>query len=192
MSNAIEIEAKSLVSHDDYRKLVKLFESYPRFTQTNHYIDSDDRALSRAGIALRIREKDGACELTLKTPLSEGLLEKHANISLAQFEEYKSKGIFPKGDIARFLTMLDFDVEKLKILASLTTDRIDVEYEGGLLSIDRNEYCGTTDYEIEFEYNNLEGAKAILSRLFQENQIVASFSNTSKTRRAMQALEKAR
>ncbi len=192
MSNAIEIEAKSLVSQEDYRKLAKLFAEYPRYMQTNYYIDSEDRVLAKSGIALRIREKGDRYELTLKTPLSEGLLEKNVAISLAQFEDFKSKGIFPKGDTSRFLTMLDFDVASLKILTSLTTDRIDVEYEGGLLSIDRNVYSGTTDYEVEFEYNNLEGAKAIMTRLFQENQIPVAFSSTSKTRRAMQALEKSR
>ena len=192
MSNAIEIEAKSLVSQEDYRKLAKLFANYPRYMQTNYYIDSEDRVLAKSGIALRVREKGDRYELTLKTPLSEGLLEKNAAISLAQFEEFKAKGIFPKGDTSRFLTMLDFDVASLKILTSLTTDRIDVEYEGGLLSIDRNVYSGTTDYEVEFEYNNLEGAKAIMTRLFQENQIPVAFSSTSKTRRAMQALEKSR
>ena len=137
MSNAIEIEAKALVSQDDYRKLSKLFPSSPRYTQTNYYIDSDDRILNKEGIAL-----------------------------------------------------LDIDIESLKILTSLTTDRIDVEYEGGLLSIDRNTYSGKTDYEIEFEYNNLGGAENILSTLFHKNGIKAPFSKASKTRRAMEALGK--
>ncbi|MCR5490900.1 MAG: CYTH domain-containing protein [Bacilli bacterium] len=192
MSNAIEIEAKSLVSKEDYRKLVTLFADCPRYMQTNYYIDSDDRVLARNGISLRVREKGDRYELTLKTPLSEGLLEKNCVISLAQFEDFKSKGVFPKGDTSRFLTMLDFNIDDLKILTSLTTDRIDVEYEGGLLSIDRNVYSGKTDFEVEFEYNNLEGAKAIMTRLFQENQIPVSFSTESKTRRAMAALEKNR
>ena len=190
MSNAIEIEAKALVSQDDYRKLSKLFPSSPRYTQTNYYIDSDDRILNKEGIALRIREKDGNYELTLKTPLSQGLLEKNTPITKAQFEEFRDHNVFPKGDLVRFLTMLDIDINTLKILTSLTTDRIDVEYEGGLLSIDRNTYSGKTDYEIEFEYNNLGGAENIRSTLFHKNGIKAPFSKASKTRRAMEALEK--
>ena len=189
MSNAIEIEAKALVSQDDYRKLSKLFPSSPRYTQTNYYIDSDDRILNKEGIALRIREKDGNYELTLKTPLSQGLLEKNAPITKAQFEEFRDHNVFPKGDLVRFLTMLDIDINTLKILTSLTTDRIDVEYKGGLLSIDRNCYSGKTDYEVEFEYNNLGGAKKVLSDLFEENGIAYTFTKASKTRRAMEALE---
>lgn len=189
MSNAIEIEAKALVSQDDYRKLAKLFPDSPRYTQTNHYIDSDDRILFKEGIALRIREKNGQYELTLKTPLSQGLLEKNCVITKQQFDDFKQKGIFPKGDTSRFLTMLDIDIATLKILTSLTTDRIDVEYKGGLLSIDRNCYSGKTDYEVEFEYNNLGGAKKVLSDLFEENGIAYTFTKASKTRRAMEALE---
>ena len=189
MSNAIEIEAKALVSQDDYRKLAKLFPDSPRYTQTNHYIDSDTRILNKEGIALRIREKNGQYELTLKTPLSQGLLEKNCVITKQQFDDFKQKGIFPKGDTSRFLTMLDIDIATLKILTSLTTDRIDVEYKGGLLSIDRNCYSGKTDYEVEFEYNNLGGAKKVLSYLFKENGIAYTFTKASKTRRAMEALE---
>ena len=189
MSNAIEIEAKALVSQDDYRKLAKLFPDSPRYTQTNHYIYSDERILFKEGIALRIREKNGQYELTLKTPLSQGLLEKNCVITKQQFDDFKEKGIFPKGDTSRFLTMLDIDIATLKILTSLTTDRIDVEYKGGLLSIDRNCYSGKTDYEVEFEYNNLGGAKKVLSDLFEENGIAYTFTKASKTRRAMEALE---
>lgn len=189
MSNAIEIEAKALVSQDDYRKLAKLFPDSPRYTQTNHYIDSDERILFKEGIALRIREKNDQYELTLKTPLSQGLLEKNCVITKQQFDDFKQKGVFPKGDTSRFLTMLDIDIATLKILTSLTTDRIDVEYKGGLLSIDRNCYSGKTDYEVEFEYNNLGGAKKVLSDLFEENGIAYTFTKASKTRRAMEALE---
>ena len=168
MSNAIEIEAKILISQDEYRKLAKAFPYSPRYIQTNYYIDSKDRILNKEGIALRIRERNSQYELTLKTPLSQGLLEKNCTISHEQFLDFTNKGIFPKGDTSRFLTMLDIDIAALKIITSLTTERIDVEYE----------------------YNNLEGAKDILSNLLKKNDINDfTFSNNSKTYRAMQALK---
>ena len=100
----------------------------------------------------------------------------------------QQEGAFPKRDIARFLTMLGFDVDKLRILTSLTTYRVDVSYEGGLLSIDQNEYSGELDYEVEFEYSNLEGAQKILRDLLEKNDIPCSFSASTKTRRAMKAI----
>ena len=190
MSNAIEIEAKALVSLEDYRKLTQKFKDFPRYMQTNYYIDTEDRLLSKSGIALRIREKAGNFELTLKTPLSQGKLEKNTPISINEFAALRDFNEFPKGDTARFLTMLDFDVTSLRILTSLSTERIDIEYEGGLLSIDRNVYSGITDYEVEFEYNNLAGAEARLKQLLEENGIPAVFSKVTKTHRAMAAIGK--
>ena len=187
MSNAIEIEAKALVSKEQYSRLAKLFPSAPRYLQTNYYIDSPERVLAKAGIALRIREKGGQFELTLKTPLSQGLLEKSVPLTMNEFGALRDFNEFPKNDLRRFLTMLDFNVDELKILASLSTDRIDIEYEGGLLSIDRNSYGDKVDYEVEFEFNNLEGAKRILGEFLKENKIEVPFSTISKAYRAMNA-----
>ena len=81
--------------------------------------------------------------------------------------------------------MLDIDVKSLKILTSLTTERIDVDYEGGLLSIDRNHYSGHIDYEVEFEYNNMAGSEEILKKLLDDNGIPFVFNNATKVHRAM-------
>ncbi len=190
MSNAIEIEAKALVRKEDYEKLAALFREGKKISQTNYYIDSESRDLAQEGIALRVREKEGAYEMTLKTPLSEGLLEKNRPIDPEDFQSLLKKGLFPKNDIARFLTMLDFDVDTLRILTSLSTDRIDVPYEGGLLSLDKNEYSSQTDYEIEFEYNNLEGAQKLLRGLLQKEGIPCELSTSTKGGRAMKAIGK--
>ena len=185
MSNAIEIEAKALVSQEDYRTLCHAFPGVERYRQTNYYIDSEDHILVKEGIALRIREKAGIYELALKTPLSQGLLEKTNVITMNQFAMLRDFNEFPQADIKRFLTMLDIDVSKLKILSSMTTERIDIAYEGGLLSLDRNTYNGVTDYEIEFEYNNMKEAERILSDLLESHKIEVKLSTISKSRRAM-------
>ena len=189
MSNAIEIEAKVLIKEDDYKKLAKAFPAEKHYTQTNYYIDNDERILAKEGIALRVREKEGHFEITLKTPLSHGLLEKSENITAEQFNAFKREGVFPKVDAVRLLTMLDIDVPSLRILTALTTDRMDLEYENGLLSIDRNQYSGTVDYEVEFEYNNLADAERILSDFLGKYGIPVVFSKLTKVHRAMAALE---
>lgn len=190
MSNAIEIEAKVLLNESDFRKLTSLFEQEGGYSQTNYYIDSEDRILAKQGIALRVREKNGSFEMTLKAPLSEGLLEKNCSLSAEEFSSLRKGEGFPAKDIDRFLTMLDIDVPSLKVLTSLTTHRIDVHYEGGLLSLDENEYSGKKDYEAEFEYNHLDGAQKILKSLLESNLIPCEFSNLTKVNRAMKAIGK--
>ncbi len=187
MSNAIEIEAKALLDEKGYRKIVSKFPEHTPYEQTNYYIDDDASLLKKEGISLRIRHKEGVYTMTLKTPLSQGLLEKNEPLTLAQFEDFK-KGIFPDNDLKRFLTMLDVDVDTLKIVTSLTTKRIDVSYKEGLLSIDENHYSEKTDYEIEFEYNNERDAEAILKELLEETNVPYTLSKKTKVSRALEAV----
>jgi uncharacterized protein YjbK len=190
MSNAIEIEAKALVSQKDYEKLVKRFKKYPAYTQTNNYIDDDGGILHKEGVSLRIREKEDGIEMTLKTPLSEGLLEKNVPLEKKDFEAYRKEGRFPENDLKRFLTMLGIDVTKLKIQTSLTTKRIDVPYEGGKLSIDDNHYSNKNDFEVELEYNNEADAQRLLEELFKEEKIPFALNKKTKVSRAMEAAGK--
>lgn len=189
MSNAIEIEAKVLLQKEDYDKLVVLFKDYRPYTQTNYYIDNDEGLLRKEGLALRIRERDGLYEMTLKTPLSQGLLEKNCVWTAKTFKSFSEGGAFPEGDIKRFLTMMDIDTDTLHIKTSLTTKRIDAPYEGGKLSIDENHYLGKIDYEVELEHNNERDAERILEALLEKEHIPFVLSNKTKVARAMSAYE---
>ncbi len=189
MSNTIEIEAKALVSKNDYEKLALKYMKYGVYTQTNHYIDSKDGILSKEKLSLRIREKDNRFEMTLKVPLSQGLLEKNSTWSKEDFINFRDNSIFPDGDIKKMLNMLDIHTKTLKIKTSLTTDRIDVPYENGKLSIDKNSYSGIEDYEVELEHNNEEDAEKYLQKFLEDNHVAFSLNKKSKTARAMEALK---
>lgn len=187
MSNAIEIEAKALVSKADYEKLALKYKSYGAYIQVNHYIDSTDGILSKEKLALRIRERDNHFEMTLKVPLSQGLLEKNCTWNKETFVNFRDNGVFPDGDIKKMLNMLDIHTKSLKIITSLTTERIDVPYENGKLSIDKNTYSGMNDYEIELEHNNEGDAEKYLEQLLKENAIPYALNKKSKVARAMEA-----
>ena len=82
MATNIEIEAKVLITKEEYLRVIKFYkkENGTRIDQTNYYIDTDDLFLKKFGIGLRIREK-GYFTLNLKAPMAEGLLEKKESIS---------------------------------------------------------------------------------------------------------------
>ena len=128
MATNIEIEAKVLITKEEYLRVIKFYkkENGTRIDQTNYYIDTDDLFLKKFGIGLRIREK-GYFTLNLKAPMAEGLLEKKESITKEQYEDFKNNGVFPTGDIKNFLLMLDVDVTKLKIQTSLFTERIEID-----------------------------------------------------------------
>ena len=193
MSSNIEIEAKVLLLKDEYNAIIEKLnlQKYRKIKQTNHYIDTPDRYLKKNGIALRIREKDEEFELTLKTPLSEGLLEKNENISWRDFENLSERQIFPDGNIRKFLLILGVKVSDLKVLTSLCTERIHVEFEGFGLALDKNIYSNIVDYELEVERSSIERAQQEIENILNECDIKNfSFNKVSKQARALNALEK--
>ena len=193
MSSNIEIEAKVLLLKDEYNAIIEKLslQKYRKIKQTNHYIDTPDRYLKKNGIALRIREKDEEFELTLKTPLSEGLLEKNENISWRDFENLSERQIFPDGNIRKFLLILGVKVSDLKVLTSLCTERIHVEFEGFGLALDKNIYSNIVDYELEVESSSIERAQQEIENILNECDIKNfSFNKVSKQARALNALEK--
>ena len=193
MSSNIEIEAKVLLLKDEYNAIIEKLnlQKYRKIKQTNHYIDTPDRYLKKNGIALRIREKDEEFELTLKTPLSEGLLEKNENISWRDFENLSERQIFPDGNIRKFLLILGVKVSDLKVLTSLCTERIHVEFEGFGLALDKNIYSNIVDYELEVESSSMERAQEEIEKILSSCGINSfTFNKVSKQARALNSLEK--
>lgn len=187
MSDNIEIEAKVLINESQYEKAVEYLqdEPYHRFIQVNYYIDSEDRTLYKIGCSMRIRKKDNY-ELTLKIPMSEGLLEKSQIITNEEYKTFAKKKIFPEGDIKKFLMILGMKIEKLAILTSLSTDRIELPYGEGVLCVDKNTYNGQTDYELEMEHSSMENAEKNLETFVKALDIKDfSYNTVSKQRRAM-------
>lgn len=190
MATNIEIEAKVLIEEEGFKKVKELYEDYANtaYIQTNYYIDTPNFDLRKNGVGLRIRQFENKYVVTLKTPLSEGLLEKTETITKEQYKSMRDKNIFPDIKIRSFIIMLGFNVEELKILTSLRTERIDVAYDTGLFSMDRNEYSGKVDYELEKESNNLKGAEEFLIDICTKAGIPFTINRVTKQARAFDRL----
>lgn len=189
MNNNIEIEAKVILTKEQYQAVIKVLGVDPKsqFIQTNHYIDSDDRDLKKQNLALRIRDLKGVYTLTLKTPLAEGLLEKNQNLTPSEAYDMINHNKFPEGEIADFLDLLDVNIEELEILATLTTKRIEFNYKSGLVALDENTYCGKTDYELEMEESSMAQARDLINEILSGLDIKYEFNNVSKQARAISA-----
>lgn len=187
-NNNIEIEAKVLLSEKDYEKLKKNFRYGKKIIQTNYYIDTPKRDLKLNNIALRIRHLNNEFTLTMKTPMSEGLLEKNetldGSVALLMIDDNK----FPKGDIHDFLELLDIDISKLKVLTKLITERIEIQYESGIVSLDKNTYNNIVDYELEVEDSSMSLAKHLTEEILNPLNIKFQFNTISKQSRAMSSL----
>ena len=191
MATNIEIEVKVLINESDYKRIIKLYkkENSTKVIQTNYYIDTDKLYLKKYGIGLRIREK-GYYTLTLKAPLAEGLLERNQTISKEDFINLKDNGIFPTGEIKNLLLTLGVKTEKLNIIAKLITERTEIENEtnGTIFSIDKNQYNGIVDYELEMEGPSLDIARERLQARCEECNIPFVENKKSKQVRAVSTI----
>ncbi len=166
MTKNIEIEFKTSISEEKYNELLQLFNLENNiFKQTNHYFDTDEFHLNHDQIVLRIRQKgEQHFKVTLKSQSDEGAYESHVILHKDQARKmidsgFKTKDFFE--DVDHYVTFK----------ASLDNYRVSTPYEGGTLFLDRCEYCGVIDYEIEYEVSNYEEGLKIFNKFLNQHHI---------------------
>ena len=162
MTKNIEIEFKTFISEDVYNNLIKEFELENNiFSQTDYYFDTEDTILMQEKTVLRIRQKGSNYKLTKKTRAEVGADETHLLISKEQAENFLQNGFDAK------IINLPYYV---KNIAQLTTHRASTPYKNGTLFLDKSEYYGKVDYEIEYEVDEeKEGLKDFKNFLDSHN-----------------------
>ena len=133
----IELEKKILLSEEEYFCLLDYFckDSEP-IIQTNYYFDNDVLSLNLQNITCRIRFKDGKYSGTIKrhVPSSDNSFEKEISVR---------NGIWDN----------DFIDMGLQLQGELVTERtVAIQNDIIEMVLDKNEYLGCVDYELEIEY----------------------------------------
>jgi uncharacterized protein YjbK len=168
MNQEIEIEFKNLLLKEEFHSLLKEYSiSENQFIiQQNHYFDTASFSLKEKGAALRIRYKKDSYTLTLKQPLSEGILETHQTLTVKEANEMLSGGALVTGDVYTVVETLGINPGEIQFLGTLETNRAEINYKDGLLVFDHSRYLYTEDFEIEFEAKNYtQGQKDFLDFL---------------------------
>ena len=192
-SNNIEIEAKVLLSKKDYERLLANIPFNPQVkVQENYFLDSEDRELKKYGMLVRLRRREGRNKLTMKAPLSEGLLDKSQMLTDEETNALLENNIFPRGDILDFLEILHIDSSRFQILAELTTERYEGIYEGFEINISKNIYSGTVDYELECDSDSAFNSQNTLRSLCDHFDIKYEPNVLYKETRAINAAQKAK
>lgn len=142
-----EIEFKTFITEKAYLSLLQEFELENNiFSQTNFYFDTQDTKLMEEKTVLRIRQKGSNYKLTKKTRANVGADETHLLINKDKAEEMLKNG-FDANIIG-----LPYYVYNI---AELTTFRASTPYKDGTLFLDKSVYYGHTDYEIEYEVDDV-------------------------------------
>ena len=154
-----ELEKKLLLTEDEYDYLMEHlgYESpliqKPITTQVNYYFDTDDFSMNRQNTTCRIRLKDGKYKATMKKHASSG--DQSTETEMEIRNGFESNAFTDMG---------------LKLQGELVTQRFVVLKDANCEAVlDKNEYLGHTDYELEIEYtqDHENDAQAIL-KIFRD------------------------
>ncbi|NMD71510.1 CYTH domain-containing protein [Bacillus sp. DNRA2] len=173
LAQQIEIEYKNLLTKLEYEALLNHFkiETHQIKQQINHYFDTAEFALKNLRSALRIREKEGCYELTLKQPAEVGLLETNQSLTKDDAENMFNNARFPEGAVKVALETVGVDIESIEFFGTLTTLRAELEYMGGLLVFDSSRYLNAEDFELEYEVTDPGEGKAVFRQLLETMNI---------------------
>ncbi len=177
MQKHLEIEFKTLISKEKYEELLKKFNLEDKiFKQTNYYFDDDSFSLLKNKTVLRIRQKE-QYKLTKKEKGENGNNE--TSLYLTDEEAIK---MIRDGFDASIIGINSF----VKTQYHLTTFRAKIPYLGGTLFLDKSEYSGIEDFEIELEVTNYDEGIKIFEDFIKDNDIELKKS-ISKSERANKA-----
>ncbi|GLO65667.1 MULTISPECIES: CYTH domain-containing protein [Oceanobacillus] len=172
MSQEIEIEYKNLLTKDEFIQLQQDL-SFPTSSvkQTNYYFETKNFDLKKHGSALRIRKKQGQYQLTLKQPHEDGLLETHDDLTEQEFQKWIHGEIIQKPHTTKQLSEMNISPTSLNYAGYLTTNRMEIEFNGTQLVLDHSNYLGIEDFELELESATKEHGEKVFHGLLNKYHI---------------------
>lgn len=166
MQKSVEVEFKTLLSKEEYERLMEQFKGNRMDLQTNHYFDTSRFSLKALDASLRVRERE-SLELTLKRKKGYIIQEFNLPITKEIFEEIKTTGVLPEGELKNEVNNL-IGEQKINNFLSLSTLRMFFSYNNGILFIDKSHYLGITDYELEYEAKSYHAGKKEFVQIINE------------------------
>ena len=175
MSQEIEIEFKNLLTKAQYEQLLKVFsiDTSQIHRQVNHYFDTPTQHLKKLSSALRIRELQDAVECTLKEKTAE-----HQHLETTDFISREEAQAILNGreitapSVKARLEHYHVPLDTLHCYGTLTTDRVEIPYEGGLLVFDHSFYLQCDDYEVEYETNDETFGKKVFAEFLKKQKLL--------------------
>ena len=167
----LEIEMKTLLSEEEYNRLLAQFSEVTPVTQKNYYLDTPDFYLRHHKIAMRIRTFDTSAELTIKIPQEVGNMEYNQSLTLEETKYCLENCKLPQGMILDELSNRGVSPSGWIVLGCLTTVRYEKETSIGLMAVDQSSYFDVVDYELELEVENGDQGSLDFQEFLQANDI---------------------
>ena len=150
-----------MLTSEQYEKLLALYEWDDVVSQINHYYDNEDMLLSELHITCRVREIEGEYFLQMKFPPRSEYSEEYSLLELEK-QLYSLPETIDADELLRPHPHGHDMLPGVKRLGKLKTTRNVHRFEGGEIDLDKSEYFGKTDYEIEIEFTDENSARKVL------------------------------
>ncbi|MBM7636110.1 CYTH domain-containing protein [Streptococcus saliviloxodontae] len=180
--NHLEIEYKTMLTKAEFNHLQALLMHVPAITQTNYYFDTDASDMRNNRLSLRIRTFEKSAEMTLKIPKAVGTLEHNLPLTRDEARHIIETGEFPTNAITDLICQHGVALEHLHTLGHLTTVRRECQTPIGLMALDRNQYAGRIDYELELEVEDAEQGKQDFEAYLKDNNINFKYAKSKVAR----------
>ncbi|HES9212648.1 TPA: CYTH domain-containing protein [Streptococcus pyogenes] len=185
----LEIEYKTLLTKNEYNRLLSQMKHVTPVTQTNYYIDTKAFDLKANKMSLRIRTFANSAELTLKVPEKVGNREHNVPLFLEQAKDMIKHGNLPESTALDIIISKGIKPSALVTFGNLTTVRRETVIPIGKLALDYNLYANTKDYELELEVSDALQGKIDFDSFLSEHHIAFKYAK-SKVARCINTLKK--
>lgn len=178
MSENIEKEIKIALTQEQYDAAAKLFDFSQTIEQTNYYYFADE---GTGMTSIRVRELGGRLYLQVKAPISED-----GALHIKKEYEQQLESLPEIISVQQLFQLTGRDIPQAKLGGSLHTSRKLCRVGGDTeICLDKSEYLGKVDYELEVEYTGEYPEKIIA--VLKENGITATGNVKGKYARFMEA-----
>ena len=192
-----EFESRIMLTEQEYLDVVshymKLYPNHHFLQNNNYYFDTSDLFLKNRHMTLRIRTiNDVRNELTLKIKGKNGDEEINDDISFKDKEAILKDKYFPVGNVKSYLLSLPNPLSNYENIVSLYNRRLEIQFDNHLLVIDKNEYHGIIDYNLEIETkDDINLANKLLNEYIKKfNLSLAGQKYRGKAHRAIDSVTK--
>ena len=156
----LETELKSLITKEIYDKVKSMYKWDSEKTQENHYYTDETGVLSKTRSVFRIRRKDGVPKIQVKTHKNYG-----SPLQICEENEFDCGGAPETVPAETGKRCTGLETGTLTKIGFNATDRCSYMWDKHTeICLDKPEYLGVTDYEIEVEYTN-DRPEELLSEL---------------------------
>ena len=186
----MEYEARVMIPENQY-SLIKEFylksgKKYHELVNINYYYDDDKLTISNSHQVLRLREVDNnKNELTLKIRAENGDIEINRPLTSKELHDLLDQINISDEEIINRLKSIGVQLEDLKLVAKLKTERIEIQEDNYLFVIDKNYHNDRVDYDLEVESTSKDAAIHYLKEIIKQFDIEYKKDYISKSRRAI-------